>query len=201
MVLVLYIVFCAGSALAEEPGDDSRLSGRNPLDRAPQPGAARLADHAVPSFSTRAPLTPPLSLDLEPRRSAPFGDEFRPRGKSLSAGVEDSHAGEYEGLPTLETTNGWQRLADYKVRGGIRLLTLWETPLTSLSIQAGHGGSALLQWTSRGFGGARVTSSRVTHGLFDRLFSTTLGENLQHAGKSLSPSRLLHPTETATPER
>jgi hypothetical protein len=210
LVLFVYLFFCAGSALAEEPLEDLRSGGKIPFDRtSAQRGSALIPNPPVASFSTLAPLNPPLSLDLElhPQTGTLFGGEFRPRGKSLSdlaeaaASRDDDGARDYEGLPTLHATNGWQRLKDYKVRGGVRLLTLWQSKFSTLSLQAGHGGSPSLQWTSRGFGGPNSGAGTATHGLFDRLFSTTLGENLQHAGRSLTPPHLLHPTEGPTPER
>lgn len=204
VALLLYFFFCGGSALAEEPLEDLRGGGKTPFDRTPaQRGASLLPDKPVASFSTLAALNPPVPLDLElrPNKSPLFGGEFRPRGKSLSDIDEATASREYEGLPTLHATNGWQRLKDFKVRGGVRLLTLWESKFSTLSLQAGHGGSPSLQWTSRGFGGGTASGAGSSHGLLDRLFSTTIGENLQHAGRSLTPSHLLRPTEGPTPER
>jgi hypothetical protein len=203
LALLIYFLFCAGSALAEEPLDDARGGGKIPFDRTPaQRGSSLVPDAPRTSFSTLAPLNPPLSLELDPHRppSQLFGGEFRPRGKSLSEVDEPAASRDYEGLPTLHATNGWQRLKDFKVRGGVRLLTLWESKFSTLALQTGHGGNPSLQWTSRGFGGGS-SGGAPSHGLLDRLFSTTLGENLQHAGRSLTPSRLLHPNEVSTPER
>jgi hypothetical protein len=207
LALLLYLFFWAGSALAEEPGEDARMSGRSPIGRAPaQRGPAVLPDKPVATFSTATPSNPPLSLDLDlnPRRGELFGGEFRPRGKSLSAGTEPESDSPYESLPALHSANGWQRLEDYKVRGGIRLLTLWQSESTSLSLQEGHGGVTSLQFTSRTFFGGSSASARAKHGLLDQIFSTTIGENLQRAGKSLTPSRLLRPiekTDLIGPER
>jgi len=204
VALLIYFFFCAGSVRAEEPFDDLRGGGKTPFDRAPaQRGASLQTDKPVSSFSTLAPLNPPVSLDLEmrPLQSELFGGDFRPRGKSLSDIDAPAASHDYDDLPTLHATNGWQRLKDFKVRGGVRLLTLWESKFSTLSLQAGHGGSPSLQWTSRGFGGGTASGAGSSHGLLDRLFSTTIGENLQHAGRSLTPSHLLRPTEGPTPER
>lgn len=204
LALLIYLFFYAGCAFAEEPLDDVRGGGKTPFDRtSTQRRPSLLPEKPMASLSAFAPMNPPLSLDLDPhaQQSPLFGGEFKPRGKSLLESDEPAASREYEGLPTLHATNGWQRLKDYKVRGGVRLLTVWESKFSTLSLQTGHGASASLQWTSRGFGGSSGGGGSASHGLLDRLFSTTLGENLQHASKSLTPSRLLHPNEVATPER
>jgi hypothetical protein len=202
LALLMYLFFCTGSAFAEEPIDDVRGGGKSPFERTPmERGHVRPGDKPAATFNALAPVNPPLSLDLDfkPREKELFGGEFRPRGKSLAAREDASPSTDFDDMPALHAAPGWQHLQDYKVRGGIQLLTIWESRLNSLAVQAGHGGSATLQWTTHPFGG----SLGSTRGLFDRLFSTALSENLQHAGRSLSPTRLLHPsekTEIAAPE-
>jgi hypothetical protein len=69
-------------------------------------------------------------------------------------------------LPELDETTFWQRLADYKARGGVRVLTLLDFDHSTLALQAGHGASPSLQWTSHRFRGGHAT-----RGLLDRLVS------------------------------
>ena len=49
----------------------------------------------------------------------------------------------------LRGTSVWQRLSDYKSHDRVRLLTLWESPGSTVSLQAGKRGDPSLQWTSR----------------------------------------------------
>jgi len=69
-------------------------------------------------------------------------------------------------LPVLYESTFWQRLADYKVHGGIRVLTLLDLKGSTLALQAGHGASPSLQWTSR-----TVHAGSAARGLLDHLFS------------------------------
>jgi hypothetical protein len=66
----------------------------------------------------------------------------------------------------LRGTNVWQRMADYKSHDRVRLLTLWESSASCVSLQAGKGGSPSLQWTSR-----VMNRGGSTRGLFDQFMS------------------------------
>ncbi len=66
----------------------------------------------------------------------------------------------------LRDTSVWQRLADYRAHGRIRLLTLWETGGSSVSLQAGKKGEPSLQWTSRS-----MNRGGATRGVLDQLVS------------------------------
>ena len=51
--------------------------------------------------------------------------------------------------PMLQGTTVWQRMSEYKSHDRVRLLTLWESSGSTVSLQAGHHGDPSLQWTSR----------------------------------------------------
>jgi len=67
--------------------------------------------------------------------------------------------------PMLQGTSVWEQLAEYRSQNRVRLLTLWQTKGSSLSLQAGKRGAPSLQWSTPWVhheGGA-------SRGLFDRL--------------------------------
>lgn len=103
------------------------------------------------------------AIDMTPLD--PHPGDFRPRRPSV---VErDSAAAGSGDLPLLHGTSVWQRLADYRAHGRIRLLTLWETGGNSVSLQAGKKGEPSLQWTSRS-----MNRGGATRGLFDQLLQS-----------------------------
>jgi hypothetical protein len=94
--------------------------------------------------------------------------EFRPRGHSILE--KDSRLGDAEDAPMLRGTTVWQRLSDYRSRDRVRVVTLWETGGSTVSLQAGRKGDPSLQWTSR-----LMNRGGATRGLLDQLFATSLG--------------------------
>ena len=93
--------------------------------------------------------------------------DFRPRGRSLLE--KDSRSGDAEDAPMLTGTTVWQRLLDYRSRDRVRVVTLWETGGSSVSLQAGRKGAPSLQWTSR-----LMNRGGATRGLLDQVLSTSL---------------------------
>ncbi len=65
---------------------------------------------------------------------------------------------------------------DLRAHNRVRLLTLWETGGSSVSLQAGRKGDPSLQWTSR-----LMNRGGATRGLLDQMFSASLAG----AGRSL----------------
>lgn len=70
----------------------------------------------------------------------------------------------------LRNTTVWQRLAEYRSQDRVRLLTLWESRGSAVSLQAGKHGDPSLQWNSR-----VMNHDGSTRGLFDRLLSVSFG--------------------------
>lgn len=87
--------------------------------------------------------------------------------------------------PMLRGTTVWQRLEQYRSHDGVRLLTLWESHGSTVSLQAGKRGDPSLQWSSR-----LNSHDGSTRGLLDRLFSLSLAG----AGNSLRNST--HPANS-----
>ncbi|HWS70361.1 MAG TPA: hypothetical protein VN325_46965 [Steroidobacteraceae bacterium] len=94
--------------------------------------------------------------------------QFRPRGHSILE--KDSRLADAEDAPMLRGTTVWQRLSDYRSRDRVRVVTLWETGGSSVSLQAGKRGDPSLQWTSR-----LMNRGGATRGLLDQVLATSLG--------------------------
>lgn len=141
-------------------------------EQAPIAGAS-----VAPEMSQQRPPPPieasalRLPADFEPRDAAETKifspTDFTPRKPSVfDAGpiaVDPDEA------PMLRATTVWQRLSQYRVHDRVRLLTLWQSGQSTVSLQAGKRGSPSLQWTS-----GLSNRGEIAHGLLDRLFSVRL---------------------------
>ena len=130
-----------------------------------------------------------LSPEFEARRDAPLSSGVAPRFELGSRSVAESarvpglqfSARKYFApdqplepaavhAQSLGTTTVWQRLKDYRSNGRVRLVTLFETAGSSISLQAGRHGEPSLQWTSRS-----LNRGGSTRGLFDHFLAASLG--------------------------
>jgi len=166
LTLVLCSVVRATQALAgDQPPNTASMAKQDSQD----PRAAQAA--AAPMFS--APF-----VSEKPFASAPFvsanpladdafsATEFRPRKHGI-ADLDSTRSGaSIFDAPMLRSTSVWQQMADYKSQGRVRLLTLWQTRGSSLSLQAGKHGTPSLQWST-----PWVHRGGTTRGLFDRLLA------------------------------
>jgi hypothetical protein len=134
-------------------------------------------DQAHPDFNASKASDPlslppnPVALDLrmlDLPEARPFPDaDFRPHGHSVLE--KEPATSSFEDAPMLHGTTVWQRLSDYRTHDHVRLLTLWETGGSTISLLAGKKGEPSLQWTSRS-----MSHGHATRGLLDQLFSTSL---------------------------
>jgi hypothetical protein len=139
-----------------------------PTVSAAKPDFAIAREFAPTSVLLAVPSTY-QAVDLDLPASKSFSSaEFRPRGRSILE--TDSRAGDLENAPMLRSTTVWQRLSDYRSRDRVRVVTLWETGGSSVSLQAGRKGDPSLQWTSR-----LMNRGGATRGLLDQMFATSLG--------------------------
>ena len=155
LTLVLSSVVRATQALAgDQPSDADSALKHEPHDlRAVQAAA-------VPMFSPYVSVKPLANND------AFSATEFRPRGHSVM-GLDSPRSGAFIiEAPMLQSTSVWQHMADYKSQGRVRLLTLWQTGGSSLSLQAGKGGAPSLQWST-----PWVHREGASRGVFDRLLA------------------------------
>ncbi len=142
---------------------------------------ASIADEPVKQDSRQPPpvvsLTSLFSTDRSFADSDAFSaTEFRPRSRGLAA-ADSSAGGRFGGdTPTLHGTTVWDRMADFRSQDRVRVLTLFETRGSSISLQAGKRGGPSLQWSNR-----RMNGDGATQGLLDRLVSAAL-RSPEHAG-------------------
>jgi hypothetical protein len=153
MVLALYGAARSGTALAVDSPTRFELAR-------PQLAAPLLTQPALElSF-----VAPPLRLEPE----AFSATEFRPRKR----GVLDSNAGHSQNtlsdMPRLQDDSFARQIREFKSQDRLRLLTLWQSSASSLSLQAGKGGAPSLQWSTPWM--HRGSGSR---GLFDHLLSVS----------------------------
>jgi hypothetical protein len=100
--------------------------------------------------------------------------DFRPRKHTVFD--SDPLVNSFNDTPMLRGTTVWQRMSAYRSHDGVRLLTLWHVPGSSVSLQADKRGDPSLQWTSH-----LSKRGEPVQGLFDQLFSVSLA----HASNSL----------------
>jgi len=110
----------------------------------------------APSSLTRAPFA------LEPEAFS--ATEFRPRKRGLLEVTAGGRESTLRDMPRLQDTSVARQMAEFKSQDRLRLLTLWQSHASSLSLQAGKRGAPSLQWSTPWM--HRDTGSR---GLFDRL--------------------------------
>jgi hypothetical protein len=110
--------------------------------------------------------------------------DFRPRKRTLFD--SDPVANSVGDAPMLRGTTVWQRMSEYRSHDRVRLLTLWESSASTISLQAGKRGDPSLQWTSRA-----MDHGGSTRGLLDRLFSVSFAgarNRLRHTDRPASPA-------------
>jgi hypothetical protein len=180
----------AGCAFADE-SESTQSSGHESFARSPAPGTT-----AAASVPARWPETESSIADLSSKFQLP-SDYVPHEYRSLGPNPVRREPGtpNFDARPTLRASTLVDRLADYKTRGGIRLLTLWNSKFSSLSLQTGHGGVPSLQWTSRGFGG--TGGGGETHGLLDRVLSSGIDrfEGFKHALRPVNPAAADRPAD------
>ena len=137
-----------------------------------------LAGNAAGGLNTRAPSTPAASTLTDPALSArefaaaaPFSvkqfspTEFRPRPQTqLESEAARGSFGMDEHL--IGSSSVSEQLEQFRTQDRVRLLTLWQTRASSVSLQADKHGGPSLQWSSPWM--VRGSSS---HGLLDNLFN------------------------------
>jgi hypothetical protein len=153
--LVLFSLVRTSEALA---GDSVSISNSEAAA-----GNFRASPPAASLFATPEFFTVPAVGEARTFSST----DFRPRRPTLFD--SDPVANAYGNTPVLRGTTVWQRLSDYKSHDRVRLLTLWESPGSTVSLQAGKRGDPSLQWTSR-----LMNRGGSTQGLLDRWFSLSL---------------------------
>jgi hypothetical protein len=172
--LLFFTLVGTGEALA---GDQTSI-----LNAAASPATA---DVHQSSPAPAAIFTDPELLSVPQAADARVfsATDFRPR--KLTIFDHDPAVGAFGEAPMLRSTTVWQRMAEYKSHDRVRLLTLWESSGSTVSLQAGKRGAPSLQWSSR-----LMNHDGSTRGLLDHLFSVSF------AGVGKSSRSIPHATIT-----
>jgi hypothetical protein len=182
----------AGEALAGDAAGSS-AAARAELERpVPRLSAAPLTGplftkqpYAVRSMSEPLFLAPgAYRLDAPPELPSFPAKDFRPRGRSVFD-ADPRLLGPEDNLSFNKTS--WQRLNEYRTRDRVRVLTLWESGVSAISIQTDRKGDPWLQWTS-----SIMNRGGASHGILDQLFPTSLFGGTTHITRSptAQPSRI-----------
>jgi hypothetical protein len=179
-LLAAALLVRGGSALAADQAPPVAVAGTLAARSAPlesarfsEPFSASL--FSAPLFS--APLSYPLPLVADPKSLS--AKDFRPRGRSVLD--RDFQVNVADGA-LIDDTTVWQRLAEYRTRDRVRVLTLWESGASTVSLQAGKRGDPSLQWTSR-----LMNRGGATRGLLDHFFPV-IGTHESGGGRGFSHS-------------
>jgi len=182
--LVLFTLVRTGEALA---GDQASMANAT-LD----PDVGNLRQSSPPA---RALITAPDFFAAPAAADSQIfsATDFRPRKRTVFD--RDPVVNSFGDAPMLRGTTVWQRMSEYRSHDRVRLLTLWESSESTVSLQAGKRGDPSLQWTSRS-----MNRGGSTRGLLDRLFAVSLagaGNRLRHSdrptGTAATPSQVSVP--------
>jgi len=156
--LMLFTLVRSSEALA---ADQASLA---PAALDPGVGGIRRSSQPVPALTLPLDLFTLSAITEKPAFSA---TDFRPRKPTLLD--KDPVASTFGEASLLRNTTVWQRLSEYRSHDRVRVLTLWESKGSSVSLQAGRRGDPSLQWSSR-----IMNRGGSTQGVLDRWFSTSL---------------------------
>jgi len=164
-------------------------------DHASMADAAAKSDEASrpPVSATTRLILPSRPFDLSAADTQGYSaTEFKPRSRSIyESAAAPKSANTSFGAPMAQDNSIWQQMAQFRSQDRVRLLTLWETRGSTISLQAGKHGGPSLQWSS-----PWMSSEGTSRGLFDRLFSPAL-----RAGFSASRTSPARPAPTAAPSK
>ena len=110
------------------------------------PGFGAITQRAYALSDPLLHLAEPYALHEMPETKTFSSKDFRPHGRSVFDA--DPRSGAPSEVLTVDKDLG-QRLTEYKSRDHVRVLTLWETGASTVSIQTDRKGDPSLQWTSR----------------------------------------------------
>lgn len=162
---VMVLVHAGDAAAAEQAsvagGTDRLGSSSLPLSRSLASSSIAPSAFSLPEGYTLRHETDAASL---------FAGPMRARG--ATAANPEAAAATDQSL--MQDNPVWQRLADFRALGRLRVLTLWQTGANSLSLQAGRKGTPSLQWTAKLSDGSPGSSS-----LFNRMTPAYSGRDIR----------------------
>ena len=140
-------------------GDQPRITDAWRSSDAQTPARAQIA---TPSYPARFAFSAP---GAETRVFSPT--EFRPRKQGLEAAAARSDVSVID-APMLRDTSIAGELSEARTQDRVRLLTLWQSRASSLSLQTGRHGAPSLQWST-----PWMHRDAASRGLFDRLLAVS----------------------------
>ncbi len=141
------------------------------------PAFAAARDEHLGLPASLLPVPRDYSLPATAESSAPPNSDFRPRGHS----VFDTNPGVANDNLMVDKTV-WQQLQEYRTRDRVRVMTLWESAASNVSIQTNRRGAPSLQWTSR-----LMNRGGATRGLLDRWSPLSVFRSFSHPAGSGAP--------------
>lgn len=152
-------------------------------------GDAFAGDQAPSAKSAERPIAaslfaPPLFSSIPSALPQPSATDFRSRKHGLPEGDFAASEPAVFDAPMLQDTSIAGRMAESKSEDRVRLLTLWQSRASSLSLQAGKHGAPSLQWST-----PWMHREGTSHGLFDRLIPVS-----PHFFAGAGRSTLSHPS-------
>jgi hypothetical protein len=154
MTLVLYSLVPAEASAGEQPqAADAR--------RRVEAQKATRSQFAMPSFPAEFAIAVPRA---ETPAFSPT--EFRPRRAALPEAANTRIETSIIDAPMLRDASIARELSEAKTQDRVRLLTLWQSRASSLSLQTGKHGAPTLQWST-----PWMHRDAASRGLFDRLLA------------------------------
>jgi hypothetical protein len=150
------------------------------------------AQIAAPSFPA------PFSFSA-PRAEIPgfSPTEFRPRKPGLLEAAPAGSEASGNDAPMLRDTSLARELSEAKTEDRVRLLTLWQSRSSSLSLQAGKRGAPSLQWST-----PWMHRDAASRGLFDHLLNAaprSFASTIRAGGSRQAGAAPAKPLDLGTP--
>jgi len=181
MALVLYSLVPSDAAASDSPQS---------------PAARRNADtQTLARAQIVAPSYPAPFAFVAPRAEvqAFSSTEFRARKPGLLEATAAADQAFVIDAPMLRDTSIARGLSEAKSQDRVRLLTLWQTRASSLSLQAGKRGAPSLQWST-----PWMHRDAAARGLFDRWlpvsprsFGSAVRGGMPHQAGAIAPAKIL----------
>jgi hypothetical protein len=159
VTIAVFLQVCTAVALADEKQCEAGKSAA--------PSEQRVVDPVV-TAQPRADSTKASTLVAFPAAVVHDRMNFR----YIAPTADFANATESTLASPLGTTSVWDRLKDYRSRGNVQVLTLWQSRHFMFSLQSGRNGTANLQWTTKSLGHDEGKRG-LLDGMFHRSDATT----------------------------
>ncbi len=164
-------------------------------DSPQSPAAAGITDALSAAHAQIvAPAYPATFAFIAPPEAPAFSPtEFRARKPGLTGAAAAANQAFVMDAPMLRDTSIARGVSEAKTQDRVRLLTLWQTRASSLSLQAGKRGAPSLQWST-----PWMHRDAVSRGLFDRWlavsprsFGSTVRGGAPHQAGAIAAAKTL----------